>query len=81
MHGDDVRVPQPRHDARLAFEPIEKLRIVRQLARQHLHRHFAIQAHLPPKVDRAHATTTERHLDFNARHLYLDLHRQFRTVG
>ena len=75
MHRDDVRVPQPRHHAGLAFETFEEDRIIRQLARQHLHRHLAVQTDLPAEIHRAHAATTERCHDLDAVHFDHDFLR------
>ena len=55
----DVRVIERRGDARLAREPGERLRIVRQMRRQQLERHLPAEPAILGAIDHAHAAPAE----------------------
>ena len=65
MHGDDVRVVQPRHRPRLALEALPEARIV-MLRGDKFDRHIAIQIELPRPENRAHPTAPDLLLDAKA---------------
>jgi hypothetical protein len=53
-HGDDVRVRELRHGARLAPEALDLVGVGRDLAMQELDRHRPLEGHVERAVDRRH---------------------------
>src|SRR5262245_58123318 len=64
MDHADVRVIEPRNDARLALEPSAGLGVFGQLRGQDLDGHVAPQPGVPRPVDLAHPTCSHRSDDF-----------------
>ena len=64
MHGDDVRMTEPRQHAALTREALREARRGREGLRQHFEGDDAIQLRLPRLENRAHAAVTDEVEDF-----------------
>ncbi len=60
---DDVRVVEPGGGLRLLLEPRDDLGVARELRRQHLDRHLALEREVVGEEDGAHAARAEQPLD------------------
>ena len=59
MNRDDVRVREAGRHARLADEPLARIRRLREMGREDLDRNVAVELHVAREVDHPHAAATE----------------------
>src|SRR5207248_9049873 len=60
---DDRRVVERRREPRLAQEPLAEANILRELWREELQRHVAVEGEVAGAIDDAHPAAAEQRLD------------------
>ena len=76
VDGGDVRMVQRREQPRLALQPRDPIRIVRQRRRQNLDGDFTMQPRVERTIDLAHATGVQRSEDAICSELESGRHRR-----
>ena len=80
VHGDDVRVAQPRQRLGFAQEALGELRVGALLRREDLQRDEPVQLRLARLIDHAHAAAPEAFQDFQLRKVPGDFGRRRRRL-